>query len=159
MCSVTVAHLLFSLLCDTSRAKSKSKPDNSKPKSPPHLTVDYTNVRGLRGNFTDLEAFMLKNNPGIFALCETNLHDDIQDSDFQLPDYLPILERMLGICMALVFVKSNLRIDRETIIEDENESCVFSFGTSTFYYLHIFLYCLPSSSSCSVVEAVSSNLN
>ena len=46
------------------------KPNNSKLKTPPHLTVN--NVRGLRGNFTDLEAFMLKNNSGIFARCETN---------------------------------------------------------------------------------------
>ena len=33
---------------------------------------------------------MLKNNLDIFALCKTNLHDNIQDSDFQLPGYLPI---------------------------------------------------------------------
>ena len=79
--------------CNMSLAKSKSKPDKSKSKLLPPLTVYYTNVRGLRGNFTDLEAFMLKNNPDIFALCETNLHGGIQDSDFQLPGYLP---KMLG---------------------------------------------------------------
>ena len=56
-----------------SNNKNKSKSDKSK--SPPPLTVCYTNVRGLRGNFTDLEAFMHKNKPDIFALCETNLHD------------------------------------------------------------------------------------
>ena len=38
---------------------------------------------------------------------------------------------------------------------------MFSFGFSTFYYLHIhiFLYRSPSSSSCSVVEAVSFNID
>ena len=76
-----VVHLLFSLLYNMSHTKSKSKPDNSKSKSPPALTV-LTNVRGLRGNFTDVQAFMLKNNPDIFGLCETNLHYDIQDSNF-----------------------------------------------------------------------------
>ena len=91
----TVAHLF--ILTSTSHAKSKSKPDNCQPKPLPPLTVYYTNVGGLRVNFTDLEAFMLKNNPDIFALCETNLHDDIQDSDFQLPD------RMLGICIRAIF--------------------------------------------------------
>ena len=69
-----------------SHAKSKYKPDNSKSKSPPPPTVYYANVRGLRGNFTDIEAFMLKNKHDIFALCDGN----IQDSDFQLPGYLPI---------------------------------------------------------------------
>ena len=121
-----VAHLLFSLLCNMSHAKSKSKPDNSNSKSPPPLTVHYTNVRVLRGNFTNLGAFMHKNNPEIFAPCETNLHDDIQDSDFQLPGTCQSIARMLRI----------LPIARETILEDENKS---SFGSSNFYYLHIFL--------------------
>ena len=104
------------------------------------LTVYYTNVKGLRGNFTDLTAFMLKNNTGIFALCETNLHDDIQHSDFQLPGYLPIHHKEAGHMHSLgVYVKINLLIAQETILEDENESYVFSFGSSTFYYLHIFL--------------------
>ena len=119
----TVAHLLFSLLCNMSHAKLKSKPDNSTPKSSPPLTVYYTSVIGLRGNFTDLEAFMLKNNPGIFAHCETNLHGDIQDSDFQLPGYLPIHRKDVGHMHGLgVYVKSNLPIAREIILEDENES-------------------------------------
>ena len=94
-------------------AKLKCKPDNSTRKSLPPLTVYYTSIRGLTGNYTDLETFMLENNPNIFALCETNLH------------------YMHGLC---VYVKGNL-----PILEDENESYVFLFGSSAFYYLHIFL--------------------
>ena len=98
----TVAHLLFSLLCNIFHAKSKSKPDNSKPKSPPPLTVYYANIRW--GNFTDLEAFVPKKNP-----FETNLHNDIQDSDFQSTDYLPIHRKDAGHVHGLsVYVKSNL---------------------------------------------------
>ena len=116
------------------------KSDNSKPKSPPPLSVYYTDARGLRGNFTDLEAFMLKNNPDIFAHCETNRHDDIQNYGFQLPAYLSILYKDAGHMHGLgVYAKSNLPIARETIFEDENEFYVFSFVPSTFYYLHIFL--------------------
>ena len=78
-----------------------------------HLTVYYTNVRGLRGNFTGLEAFMLKDNPDIFTPCETDLHDDVQDSDFQLPGYLPIHRKDAGHMHCLgVYVKSNLPIAR-----------------------------------------------
>ena len=139
-----------------SHAKS-SKLDNSKPKSQPPLTVYYTNVRGLRGNFADLEAFMLKNNSDIFALCETNLHDDIHDSDVQLHGYLPIQRKDAGHMHGLgVYVKSNLPIARETILEDENESYMcFRLAllhSTTFIF---FLY----HSSCSVVEAVSSNVD
>ena len=111
-------------VCNMSHAKSKSKPDNSKPKSLPLSTPKC----------------MLKNNPDIFALCETNLHDDIQDTDFQLPGYLPIHSKGGGhIQGPCVYVNSNLPIAGETIFEDENKS-VFSFGFSTFYYL-----LLPSS--------------
>ena len=104
-----------------SNNKNKSKSDKSK--SPPPLTVCYTNVRGLRGNFTDLEAFMHKNKPDIFALCETNLHDNTQDSDFQLPDYLPIHRKDAGHMHGLgVYAMSNLPIAREPTLEEDNES-------------------------------------
>ena len=132
----------FTLMCifftfsSRSHAKSKSKSDNSKPKSLPPLTVYYTNVRGLRGNFTDFEAFFLKNYPDIFALCETNLHDDIQDSDFQLRGFLPNHRKDAGHMHGIGdYLKSNLLIVGETILEDENESYMFSVGSSTFYYL------------------------
>ena len=86
---------------------------------------------------------MLKNNTDIFAVCETNLY------------YLPIHHKDARSMHGLgVYVKSNLPIARDTIFED-----VFSFGTSTFYYLHFFLYRSPSSSSYSVVEAVLSNID
>ena len=142
-------------------SKSKSKPDNSKPKSPPHLTVYYTNVRGLRGNFTDLEAIMLKNNPDIFTLCETYLHDDIQDSDFQLSGYLPIHRKDAGHMHGLgVYVKSNLPIARVTILVDEYKPYMcFRLALLHSAIFIFFWYRSPSSSSCSVVEAVSSNID
>ena len=79
--SFTVAYLLFSLLCNMSYTKTKSKPDNSKSKSLPPLNGHYK-CKGLSGNFTDLVGFMLKSKPDIFAPCETDLDDDIYDSDF-----------------------------------------------------------------------------
>ena len=59
-----------------------------------------------------------------------------------------------------VYVKSNLPIAREPILEDDNESYVcfrLALLHSTTYIF--FLYRSPSSSSCSVVEAVSSNID
>ena len=97
-------------------------------------TVYYTNVRGLMGSLTYLETFILKNNPDIIALCETNLHDNIQDSDFQLPGYLPIHRKNAAGHMhdLGVYAKINLPIARETILED-----VFSLGASTFDYIFL----------------------
>ena len=138
---------------------NKSKSDKSK--SPPPLTVCYTNVRGLRGNFTDLEAFMHKNKPDIFALCETNLHDNTQDSDFQLPGYLPIHRKDAGHMHGLgVYAKSNLPIAREPTLEEDNESYMcFRLALLHSTTNIFFLYRSPSSSSCSVDEAVSSNFD
>ena len=81
---------------------------------------------------------MLKTNPGIFALCEPNLHDDIHDSDFQLLGYLQIHRMDAGHMHGLgVYVKSNLPISRETILEVENDCC-FRFAL-LHCYLYIFL--------------------
>ena len=66
---------------------------------------------------------MHKNKPDIFALCETNLHDNTQDSDFQLPGYLPIHRKDAGHMHGLgVYAKSNLPIAREPTLEEDNES-------------------------------------
>ena len=123
-----------------SHAISKSKPDNSKPQSPPTLTVYYTNVRGLKGNFKDLEAFMLKINPDIFALCETNLHADIQDSCLAT---CQSIARMLDICTAVVFMlRAIFRwLDKQFLRVKTSLICVFVW---LFYIL------LPSYFSCMV---------
>ena len=99
---------------------------------------------------------MLKNKLDIFALCET-----IQDSDFQVPGYLPIHRNdaghMHGLC---VYAKSNFPIARETILEDENESDMcFRLAPLHSITFIFFLYRSLSSSSCSVAEAVSSNID
>ena len=136
-----------------SNNKNKSKSDKSK--SPPPHTVCYTNVRGLRGNFTDLEAFMHKNKPDIFALCETNLHDNTQDCLATCQS----IARTLGICMVSVCMPRAIFQLLANLLEEDNESYMcfrLALLHSTTYIF--FLYRLPSS-SCSVVEAVSSNID
>ena len=59
-----------------------------------------------------------------------------------------------------VYAKSNLPIARESTLEEDNESHMcfrLALLHSTTYIF--FLYRSPSSSSCSVVEAVSSNID
>ena len=126
-------------------AKSKGKPDNSIPKSLQPLTVYYTNVRGLRGNFTDLEAFcsrttlasLLSVKPTCMATCQS-------------------IARMLGICTSLVFMlRAIFRLLKRFFLRMKMSLICFRLAllhSTTFIF---FLYHSPS---CSVVEAVSSNI-
>ena len=139
--------------------KVKSKPDNVK--SPKPLKICYTNIRGLRTNFKDLEAFLLENSPDIFALSESNLHEGILDADFLVPGYLPIHRKDSGHMHGLgVYVRCSLPIARNLVLEDNNEAFMcfrLALMHSTTYIF--FLYRSPSTPSCSVVEAVSSNID
>ena len=78
------------------------------------------------------------------ALCETNLHDDIQDSDFQLPGYLPSHRKDAGHLQDLgVYVKSNLPIARETSLEDVNNFPSFILILTLVLLLRILLSMMP----------------
>ena len=138
---------------------SKPKPD--KTKSPKPLNISYTNIRGLRTNFKDLQAYMSDNKPDILALCETNLHEGILDSDFLIQGYLPIHRKDSTHMHGLgVYVRDSLPIARDQTLEDINEPFMcfrLALLHSTTYIF--FLYRSPSSPSCSVVDAVSSNID
>ena len=54
------------------------------------LNISYTNIRGLRSNSKDLQAYICNNKPDLFTLCESNLHGGIFDKDFLVPRYFPM---------------------------------------------------------------------
>ena len=56
------------------------KPDNFESLN--FLKLSFTNIRGLRSNFVDCESFLESNSSDILALCETNLDDSIDSSNF-----------------------------------------------------------------------------
>ena len=56
------------------------KPDNFESRN--SLKLSFTNIRGLRSNFVDCESFLESNSPNILALCETNLNDSTDSSNF-----------------------------------------------------------------------------
>ena len=74
-------------------SKTKRKPAYSK--SPTPLTISFSNICGLRSNFSDVESFLCQNSPDILALCETNLNSDIPSGDFLVPGYLPLSRTFL----------------------------------------------------------------
>ena len=57
------------------------------------LKLSFTNIRGLSSNFVDCESFLESNYPDIFTLCETNLDDSIDSSNFSVRGYLPLIQR------------------------------------------------------------------
>ena len=65
------------------------KPDNFESHN--SLKLSFTNIWGLRLNFVDCKPFLESNCPDIFALCETNLDDSIDFSNFSVRGYLPLI--------------------------------------------------------------------
>ena len=55
------------------------------------LKLSFTNIQGLRLNFVDCGSFLESNSPDIVALCETNIHDSIDSSNFSVGGYLHLI--------------------------------------------------------------------
>ena len=84
------------------------KPDSFE--SHTSLTLNFTNVHGLRLNFVDGESFPESNSPDILALCKTNLDDSIDSGNFFVRGYLPLFQKDSGthIHDLAVYVKKGL---------------------------------------------------
>ena len=90
-----------------------SKPDNLEPHK--SLQPSFTNIRGLPSNFIECEPFLESNSPDILTLCETNLDDSIDSSNFCVRGYLPLIRKdsithMRGLA---VYVKQGLPFARD----------------------------------------------
>ena len=55
------------------------------------LKLSFTNIRGLCSKFVECEYFFESNTPVILALCETNLNDSIDSSNFSVRGCLPLI--------------------------------------------------------------------
>ena len=67
------------------------RPDNFEPHN--SLELHSTNIRGLCSNFVESESFLESNSPDILVLCETNLDDSIDSSNFSGMRYLPLIRK------------------------------------------------------------------
>ena len=106
------------------------------------LKLSFTNIWGLHSNFVDCESFLELSSPDIPALCETNLDDSIDSSNFS-EGYLPLIQKdstthvrstthMHG---PAVYVKDGLPFARDLSLEN----CVFDLC-----FRLALLQCLPS---------------
>ena len=114
------------------------KPDNFE--SHESLKLSYTNIRGLRSNFVDWESFLESNSPGILALCETNLDDSIDSSNFSVGGYLPLIRKDSSTHMhgLPVYVKEGLPFARELSLENCRFLLMFSTCFTSFSVLLLF---------------------
>ena len=132
------------------------KPDNFGPHN--SLKLSFTNIRVLRPNF--VESFLESNSPDILALCETNLDDWIDSSNFSVKGYLPLIQKdsvthMHGLA---VYVKEGLPFTRDLSLENSEDS-YWCFWLALLHLVSyfFFLYRSPSSLWCTAFDSISSN--
>ena len=106
-----------------SNQRYRRKPVNQF-EQPRAASISFSNVRSLRTNFTECEAYLNTASLDILALCETNLDESISSSSFMVPGYMPLIRldsttHMHGLG---VFVKDNLPFARVPTLELERES-------------------------------------
>ena len=125
------------------------KPDNFESHN--SLKLSFTNIRGLHSNFVDCESFLESNSPDILALCETNLDDSIDSSNFSVRGYLTLIQEdtfthMHGLA---VYVKEGLPLAQD-----------LCFRLAIFHSLSYFcfFYCSPLL-LCMVFYSILSNID
>ena len=82
------------------------------------------NIRGLRLNFVNCESFLESNSPDILALCETNLDDSIDSSNFSVRGYLPLIGKDCSTHMHgfAVYVKEGLPFAQDLSLANSADS-------------------------------------
>ena len=124
------------------------------------LKLSFTNIRGLR--FVDCECFLESNSPDILALCETKLDDSIDSGNFSVRSYLPLIRKDSGTYMhgLTVYVKEGLPFARDLSLENSADSHLcFRLALLHSVSCFFFLYRSPSSSLCTVLNSISSNID
>ena len=99
--------------------------------------------RGLCLNFVECESFLESNSPDILALCETNLDDSIDCSNFSLRGYLSSFNSK-GFCYYMhglaVYVKKGLAFARDLSLENAADSA--DYRLTGFTSFNVFVFCL-----------------
>ena len=88
------------------------------------LKLSFTNIRGFCLNFVDCKSFLESNSPDILALCETNLDDSIDSSNFSMTGCLPLIQKDSSTHMhgLAVYVKEGLPFAWNLSLENSADS-------------------------------------
>ena len=146
------------------------KPYNFEPYN--SLKHNFKNIRSLRSKFVVYESFPASNSPEILALCETKLDDSIYFCNFSLSVCLCVC---VCVCVASFFFQKDSVTPMHSLPVYLREGLPFARDLSLWKFadsylcfrlalLHsvsyfFFLYRSPSSSLCTVFDAISSNID
>ena len=125
------------------------------------LKLSFTNIQGLRLNFVDCESFLESNSPDILALCETNLDDSIDSGNFSVRCYLPLIPKdsSTHIDGLAVYIKEGLPFAWDLSLNNSADSYLcFPLTLLHLVSYFFFLYQSTSSSFCTVLDCISSNI-
>ena len=100
------------------------------------------NIWCLRSNFVYCKSFHESNSPDILVLCETNLEDSVDSSNFTVRVYLLLIQkdsftRMHGLA---VYVKEGLPFAQDISLENSGDSYLYF----RLALLHSVSYCFSS---------------
>ena len=118
------------------------------------------NIWGLRSNFVDCKSFLESNSQDILALCKTHLDDSIDSGNFSVRVCPPLIRKDSSIHMDGLVVKEVLHFAQDLSLESSADSYLcfwLALFLSESYFF--FLYRSPSSSLCTVVDSISSNID
>ena len=134
------------------------KPDNFESYN--SLKLSFTNIWGLCSNFVDCESFLESNSPDILALCETNLVDSNDSSNFSVRGYLPLIQKVSSnhIHGLTVYVKEGLPFAWDLSLENSGDSLCFRQALLHSLSYFFCLYRSPSTALCMVFYSISSNI-
>ena len=136
------------------------KPDNFESHN--SLKLSFTNIQGLHSNFVNCEYFLESNSPDILALCEINVDDSIDSSNFTVRGYLPLIRKDSSTHMhgLAVYLKKGLPFARDLSLENSADSYLcFRLALLHLVSYFFFVYRSPSLALCTVLYSISSNID
>ena len=113
-------------------------------------------------NFVDCESFLESNFPDIIALCDTNLRDSIDSSNFYVTCYLPLIrnDSSTPIHGLAVYVSEGLPFARDSSLENSADSYLrFQLALLHSVSYFFFLYQSTSSFLCTVFDSIPCNID
>ena len=136
------------------------KPDNFE--SCNSLKLSFTNICGIHLNFIECEPFLETNSPDILALCETNLDDSIDSSNFFVTGYLPLIWKDFVTHMdgLAIYVKEGFTFAWDLSLENSADFYLcFRLALLHLVSYFFFLCRSPSSSFCMFFHSISPNID
>ena len=119
------------------------KPDNFEPHN--SLKLSFINVWDLHSDFVECKSFLGSNSPNVLALCETNLDDSVNSSNFSVRGCLPLIwkDSLIHMHGLAVYVKEGLTFTWDLSLENSVDS-YFCFWLALLQLVSYFFFlCWP----------------